>query len=94
MKEQERAETALQHPATVETPADNHPLLFPIYQNVKWETETVAESLRVYRGERPGFFYSRASNPTVRQLEQLLALLQGREACLTTASGVNRPCLP
>lgn len=56
MKKPERAETALQHPAGVETPADNHPLLFPIYQNVKWESETVAETLRVYRGERPGFF--------------------------------------
>ncbi|MFZ9904284.1 MAG: trans-sulfuration enzyme family protein [Steroidobacteraceae bacterium] len=89
MNEQERTETALQHPAAVETPADNHPLLFPIYQNVKWETESVAETLRVYRGERPGFFYSRAGNPTVRQLEQLLAGLQGREECLTTASGVN-----
>lgn len=89
MSEQERPETALQHPATVETPADNHPLLFPIYQNVKWETESVAETLRVYRGERPGFFYSRAGNPTVRQLEQQLASLQGREECLTTASGVN-----
>jgi cystathionine beta-lyase/cystathionine gamma-synthase len=89
MKKPERAETALQHPAGVETPADNHPLLFPIYQNVKWESETVAETLRVYRGERPGFFYSRASNPTVRQLEQVLASLQGREECLTTASGVN-----
>jgi cystathionine beta-lyase/cystathionine gamma-synthase len=89
MKKPERAETALQHPAGVETPTDNHPLLFPIYQNVKWESETVAETLRVYRGERPGFFYSRAANPTVRQLEQVLASLQGREECLTTASGVN-----
>lgn len=89
MSEQERPETALQHLPAIETPADNHPLLFPIYQNVKWETEGVAETLRVYRGERPGFFYSRASNPTVRQLEQLLASLQGREDCLTTASGVN-----
>ena len=41
------------------------------------------------RGGRPGFYYSRASNPTTRQLEQLLAELQGREDCLVTASGVG-----
>src|SRR6201982_3682339 len=41
------------------------------------------------RGERPGFFYTRASNPTTRQLELLLAELQGRDDCLVTASGVG-----
>ncbi|MBV9696139.1 MAG: aminotransferase class I/II-fold pyridoxal phosphate-dependent enzyme, partial [Gammaproteobacteria bacterium] len=41
------------------------------------------------RGERSGFFYSRASNPTTRQLELLLAELQGREDCLVTASGIG-----
>ena len=85
----QRLETYLQHPPGIETPADNQPLVFPVYQNVKWETDTVAESLRLYRGERTGFFYSRAGNPTVRQLELMLAQLQGREDCLTTASGVN-----
>ena len=78
MKEQERAETALQHPATVETPADNHPLLFPIYQNVKWETETVAETLRVHSGERPGSFDARAAKTTVRQPGPLMASLPVR----------------
>lgn len=82
-------ETRLQHPPHVVTPADNQPLVFPVYQNVKWETETVEESLRVFRGERPGFFYSRASNPTVRQLELMLADMQGRDDCIATASGVN-----
>ena len=37
----------------------------------------------------PGFFYTRASNPTTRQLELLLAELQGREECLVTSSGVG-----
>jgi cystathionine beta-lyase/cystathionine gamma-synthase len=70
-------------------PADNHPLNLPIYQNVKWEADTVDDSLRILRGERPGFFYSRVSNPTVLQLELLLAQLQGREECMASASGVN-----
>jgi cystathionine beta-lyase/cystathionine gamma-synthase len=41
------------------------------------------------RGETPGYFYMRASNPTTRQLELTLAALQDRDDCLATASGVN-----
>jgi cystathionine beta-lyase/cystathionine gamma-synthase len=82
-------ETRVQHPPQVEVPADNRPLNAPIQQNVKWDTASVAEAQRIARGERPGFFYSRLANPGTRQLELLLAELQGREDCLTCASGVN-----
>lgn len=54
-----RPETQVNHPPEIETPADNRPLNLPIYQNVKWQTDSVDESLRVLRGERAGFFYSR-----------------------------------
>src|SRR5262249_18298969 len=60
-----------------------------IYQSVKFEFDTVEETERYLRGERPGFYYLRASNPTTRQLELLLAELQGRDDCLVTASGVG-----
>ena len=82
-------ETRVNHPPGTELPADNHPLNLPVFQNVKWETESIEEGLRLLRGERPGYFYSRVGNPTVRQLELLLAGLQGREDCLASASGVN-----
>jgi cystathionine beta-lyase/cystathionine gamma-synthase len=81
--------TRVNHPPTVEVPTGNHPLVAPIYQSVKFEFDTLEETERFLRGERPGFFYSRASNPTTRQLEKLLAELQGREDCLVTASGVG-----
>jgi len=82
-------ETRVNHPPEIELPADNQPLNLPVFQNVKWETDSIEEGLRLLRGERTGFFYSRVSNPTVRQLELLLAGLQGREDCLASASGVN-----
>ena len=82
-------ETRVNHPPAIELPADNHPLNLPIFQNVKWETDTVLEGERIARGERPGFFYSRLSNPSVRQLELMLAQLQRRDECMVTASGVN-----
>ena len=81
--------TRVNHPPPVELAADNHPVVAPIYQSVKFEFETLEQTERYLRGERPGFFYTRASNPTTRQLELLLAELQGREECLATASGVG-----
>ncbi len=81
--------TRVNHPPTVELPPGNHPVVAPIYQSVKFEFDTVAETEAYLRGERSGFYYSRASNPTTRQLELLLAELQGRDDCLVTASGVG-----
>jgi cystathionine beta-lyase/cystathionine gamma-synthase len=81
--------TRVNHPPTVELPPDNHSVVAPIYQTVKFEFDTLEETERFLRGERPGFFYTRASNPTTRQLELLLAELQGREECLVTSSGVG-----
>ena len=47
------------------------------------------ECAAILRGERPGFFYMRASNPTTRQLELTRASMQDRDDCLATASGVK-----
>jgi cystathionine beta-lyase/cystathionine gamma-synthase len=80
--------TRVNHPPAVEVPPDNHPLVAPIYQTVKFEFDTHEETERYLRGERPGFYYTRGSNPTTRQLELLLAELQGREDCLVTGSGI------
>lgn len=81
--------TRVNHPPEVILPAGNRPLVAPIYQSVKFEFETLEGTERYLRGEQPGFFYSRASNPTTRQLELLLAELQGRADCLVTATGVG-----
>jgi cystathionine beta-lyase/cystathionine gamma-synthase len=80
--------TRVNHPPHVVVPADNHSLVAPIYQSVKFEFDTTQETQRNLRGERPGFFYSRRSNPTLKQLEMLLAELQGRDEALVTSSGV------
>jgi len=40
-------------------------------------------------GEEPGFVYSRYANPTVRMLEERLALLEGAGTCRITASGMG-----
>jgi cystathionine beta-lyase/cystathionine gamma-synthase len=81
--------TLVNHPPHVPVPADNQPVVAPIFQTVKFEFETVAETLRALRGERGGFYYQRTSNPTTRQLELTLAGLQGRDECIACASGVG-----
>jgi cystathionine beta-lyase/cystathionine gamma-synthase len=80
--------TFVNHPPEVPVPADNRPLIAPIYQSVKFTFDDVDETLRSLRGERPGFFYSRNTNPTLRQLELTLAQMQGRDDCLLVGSGV------
>jgi cystathionine beta-lyase/cystathionine gamma-synthase len=80
--------TRVNHPPRVELPPGNRPLVDPIYQSVKFELESLEETQQLLKGERPGFFYSRHSNPSTRQLELLLAQMQGREDCLVTATGV------
>ncbi len=80
--------TRVNHPPAAPVPADNRPLVAPIYQSVKFSFDDTAETQRFLRGEREGFFYSRSHNPTLQQLQLLLAGLQGREECLLTGSGV------
>jgi cystathionine beta-lyase/cystathionine gamma-synthase len=81
--------TSVNHPPEVQLPPGNRPLVMPIYQSVKFDFESLDDTLEFLRGDRPGFFYSRAANPTSRQLELQLAGMQGRDDCLVTGSGVG-----
>lgn len=81
--------TRVNHPPEAPLPPGNYPVVAPVYQTVKFAFEDVESTLRMLRGEAPGYYYSRSGNPTLRQLEQLLAELQGREDCMVCASGVN-----
>ena len=80
--------TLVNHPPAVAVASDNRSLVAPIYQSVKFSFDDTGETLRYLRGEREGFFYSRSANPTLTQLQLLLAQLQGRDGCLLTGSGV------
>jgi len=83
-----KGRTRVNHPPEVIVPADNRPLVAPIHQTVKFAFESLEETMRAWHGERPGYFYTRTSNPTTRQLEKLLAELQGRDDCIALGSGV------
>jgi O-succinylhomoserine sulfhydrylase len=50
--------------------------------------DTMAEAEARFKGDAPGFIYSRFANPTVAMFEQRMALLEGAEAARATTSGM------
>lgn len=82
------AETNFVHHDRVRPPEGNTPLVTPIQQSVKYRAKNMAQLREIFNKRGDGFLYSRVSNPTVRELELLLAKLQGREDAIATASGV------
>jgi len=50
--------------------------------------DTCAQAEARFKGDAPGFIYSRFANPTVAMFEQRMALLEGAEAARATASGM------
>jgi O-succinylhomoserine sulfhydrylase len=47
-----------------------------------------AEAEARFKGDAPGYVYSRFGNPTVAMFERRLALLEGAEACKATSTGM------
>jgi O-succinylhomoserine sulfhydrylase len=50
--------------------------------------DTAAQAERRFKGEEPGYQYSRFSNPTVSMFEQRMAAFEGAEAARATATGM------
>ncbi len=55
-------------------------------QGYLYDTMESAEAR--FKGDEPGFIYSRFANPTVAMFERRMALLEGAEAARATASGM------
>ena len=65
------------------------PLLPPIYQNSTFRFTSAEECAEAFANEESGYVYTRWGNPTQQILEQKLAVLEGGEAALATASGMG-----
>lgn len=61
----------------------------PIYQTSTFCFESIEEGIAKFKGEIPGYMYSRGGNPTVVALQEKLAILEGGEACVATSSGMG-----
>jgi cystathionine beta-lyase/cystathionine gamma-synthase len=62
------------------------PVLFP---STTYTVDTVAEQAAMMAVARPQKLYSRFGSPTVRELEDAVAALEGAEAALASASGMG-----
>ncbi|HFE37387.1 MAG TPA: aminotransferase class I/II-fold pyridoxal phosphate-dependent enzyme, partial [Gammaproteobacteria bacterium] len=60
----------------------------PIFPTSSYVFESAAKAAAIFSGEEQGNVYSRFTNPTVRIFEERLALMEGGERCVATASGM------
>ncbi|HEX5339027.1 MAG TPA: O-succinylhomoserine sulfhydrylase [Gallionella sp.] len=51
--------------------------------------ESAAQAAARFIGEEPGNIYARFTNPTVTMFEERLAVMEGAEQCVATASGMS-----
>lgn len=64
-------------------------LCTPIYQTSTFAFDTVQQGGARFAGQESGFIYTRLGNPSVQQVEEKLASLEGAEAALAAASGMG-----
>ncbi|HHY09559.1 MAG TPA: methionine gamma-lyase [Firmicutes bacterium] len=64
-------------------------LVSPIYQASTFTFETAEQGARRFALEEEGYIYTRLGNPNSSELEEKIALLEGGEAALATASGMG-----
>jgi methionine-gamma-lyase len=60
----------------------------PLYQTVNYEYADADEGISVFKKEKPGYIYTRDSNPTTDLLSEVVMLLEEGEAALVAASGM------
>ncbi|MCO4320614.1 methionine gamma-lyase [Aliidiomarina quisquiliarum] len=83
------------HPATLsihggEPIADPHgALVAPLYQTSTFVFPSTQEGGARFAGDQPGYIYTRLGNPTVHQLEQRVAALEGMAAAAASATGMG-----
>lgn len=60
----------------------------PIFQTSAFYQETAEDMARVFAGRKPGFVYTRVSNPTLMSLERRINDLEGGAGAVACASGM------
>jgi O-succinylhomoserine sulfhydrylase len=81
-----RPETRLVHSGTLRSEFGETSEGLFLTQGYVYETAELCEAR--FKGQDPGFIYSRYSNPTIAMFEQRMIDLEGAEACRSTATGM------
>jgi cystathionine beta-lyase/cystathionine gamma-synthase len=64
------------------------PVTFPIYQTTTYRFEDSEDAVRYSKGDESVYVYTRYHNPTVREVENRLALMENGEAAALFSSGM------
>ncbi|CEN83618.1 methionine gamma-lyase [Paraclostridium sordellii] len=64
-------------------------LTTPIFQTSTFVFDSAEQGGRRFALQEGGYIYTRLGNPTNTQLEEKVALFEGAEACMSTASGIG-----
>lgn len=81
-----RPATAMVHGGTMRSPFGETSEALFLTQGFVYPSAEAAEAR--FRGDEPGFVYSRYSNPTTRMFEERMIALEGAEDARATASGM------
>ncbi|MFG1478787.1 O-succinylhomoserine sulfhydrylase [Xanthobacter sp. V4C-4] len=79
-------ETRLVHAGTTRSPFGETSEALFLTQGFVYDTAASCEAR--FKGDDPGFVYSRYSNPTTAMFEERMALIEGAEVARATASGM------
>lgn len=81
----DRITSALNRSSLITTHDETHPfeaVVPPIVQTSLFTFSSYGDAEKVYRGDKEHWFYTRYSNPTLRQFEEMVAKLEGAEDAL------------
>src|SRR3954463_14853698 len=81
-----RSATRLVHAGTLRSSFGETSEALFLTQGYVYDSAEAAEAR--FKGEEPGYIYSRFSNPTVAMFERRMAELEGAEAARATATGM------
>jgi len=65
------------------------PLVTPVFLSSTWRLENARQGAEFSAAKAPAAFYTRWGNPTTRDLESVLAKLEGGHAAIATGSGMG-----
>jgi len=80
--------TQLVHGKGITIDPESRAIVPPIHMAAVFSFESAEHGAKLFTGEEEGYIYTRLSNPTLKILEEKMALLEGGEAAACFASGM------
>ena len=85
-KKSVRPATQMVHAGTMRSPYGETSEALYLTQGFIYESAEMAEAR--FKGDEPGFIYSRYANPTTQMFEERMCALEGAQAARATTSGM------